>query len=93
VLADPEGNESSVIELDNFHLARGGGVGSITCDGTRKVGYFWGEALGWPLVWDEDEETAIRAPDGSGRFITGRHGLPKDRQEQASSRHRSGQVR
>src|SRR6266511_513022 len=43
--------------------------GSITCDGT-KVGYFWSEALGWPLVWDQDEETAIRAPDGSGPFIT-----------------------
>jgi len=28
------------------------------------------EALGWPLVWDQDEETAIRAPDGTGPFIT-----------------------
>ena len=44
-------------------------VGSITCDGTRTVGCFWSEVLGWPLVWDQDEETAIRA--GRDRpFIT-----------------------
>ena len=36
----------------------------------REVGCFWSEALGWPLVWDQDEETAIRAPDGTGPFIT-----------------------
>ena len=35
-----------------------------------EVGYFWSAALGWPLVWDQDEETAIRAPDGTGPFIT-----------------------
>ena len=44
--------------------------GSITCDGTREVGYFWSAALAWPLVWDQDEETAIRAPDGTGPLIT-----------------------
>ena len=70
VLADPEGNEFCVIEPDNSFLADCGRFGSITCDGTREVGYFWSEALGWPLVWDQDEETAIRAPDGTGPFIT-----------------------
>lgn len=70
VLADPEGNEFCVIEPENSFLAGTGRLGSITCDGTRKVGYFWSEALGWPLVWDEDEETAIRAPDGTGPFVT-----------------------
>jgi Glyoxalase-like domain len=70
VLADPEGNEFCVIEPDNSFLADCGRLGSITCDGSREVGYFWSEALGWPLVWDQDEETAIRAPDGSGPFIT-----------------------
>ena len=70
VLADPEGNEFCVIEPDNSFLADCGRFGSITCDGTRKVGYFWSKALGWPLVWDQDEETAIRAPDGTGPFIT-----------------------
>ena len=70
VLADPEGNEFCVIEPENTFLATCGRLGSITCDGSRAVGYFWSQALGWPLVWDQDEETAIRAPDGTGPFIT-----------------------
>src|SRR5947207_1288989 len=70
VLADPEGNELCIIEPGNNFLAGCGRLGSITCDGTRAVGYFWSEALGWPLVWDQDEETAIRAPDGTGPLIT-----------------------
>ena len=70
VLADPEGNELCIIEPGNSFLAGCGRFGSITCDGTRAVGYFWSEALGWPLVWDQDEETAIRAPDGTGPLIT-----------------------
>jgi catechol 2,3-dioxygenase-like lactoylglutathione lyase family enzyme len=70
VLADPEGNEFCVVQPGNF-VADGGFVGSITCDASGPaVGYFWSEALGWPLVWDQDEETAIRAPDGTGQFIT-----------------------
>ena len=70
VLADPEGNEFCVIEPGNSFLAGCGRLGAISCDGSREVGYFWSEALGWPLVWDQDEETAIRAPDGTGPFIT-----------------------
>jgi predicted enzyme related to lactoylglutathione lyase len=70
VLADPEGNEFCVIEPGNSFLANCGRLGAINCDGTRKVGYFWSEALGWPLVWDQNEETAIRAPDGTGPLIT-----------------------
>ncbi|MBV9253540.1 MAG: VOC family protein, partial [Actinobacteria bacterium] len=70
VLADPEGNEFCVIEPLNSFLATCGRLGSITCDGSPAVGYFWSEALGWPLLWDQDEETAIRAPDGTGPFIT-----------------------
>ncbi|MDQ1374501.1 MAG: hypothetical protein QOJ09_1839 [Actinomycetota bacterium] len=70
VLADPEGNEFCIIEPENSFLADCGRLGSITCDGSRAVGYFWSETLGWPLVWDQDDETAIRAPDGTGPFIT-----------------------
>jgi catechol 2,3-dioxygenase-like lactoylglutathione lyase family enzyme len=70
VLADPEGNEFCIIEPENNFLAGCGRLGSITCDGTREVGYFWSSALGWPLVWDQDDETAVRAPDGTGPFIT-----------------------
>jgi len=75
VLADPEGNEFCVIEPDNTFLAGRGRLGSITCDGTPEVGHFWSDALGWPVVWDQDEETAIRAPDGTGPFITWGHPL------------------
>ena len=70
VLADPEGNELCIIEPGNSFLAGCGRLGSITCDGSREVGRFWSAALGWPLVWDQDEETAVRAPDGTGPFIT-----------------------
>jgi predicted enzyme related to lactoylglutathione lyase len=70
VLADPEGNEFCLIEPTNKFLAGCERLGSITCDGPPQVGYFWSEALGWPLVWDQDGETAIRSPDRSGPFIT-----------------------
>jgi predicted enzyme related to lactoylglutathione lyase len=70
VLADPEGNEFCVIEPENNFLAGCGRLGAINCDGTPGVGAFWSAALGWPLVWDQDEETAIRAPGGTGPFIT-----------------------
>ncbi len=70
VLADPEGNEFCVIEPGNSFVDDSGRLGSITCDGSQQVGYFWSEVLGWPLVWDQDEETAIRAPLGTGPFIT-----------------------
>ncbi|MCW2834899.1 MAG: hypothetical protein JWN68_2852 [Nocardioides sp.] len=64
VLSVPEGNEFCVIEQGNTFLADTGVIGGINCDGTQAVGYFWSEALGWPLVWDENEETAIQAPAG-----------------------------
>jgi Glyoxalase-like domain len=70
VLADPEGNEFCIIEPGNSFLSDCGRLGALACDGSRAVGLFWSNALGWPLVWDQDEETAIRAPDGTGPFIT-----------------------
>jgi predicted enzyme related to lactoylglutathione lyase len=70
VLADPEGNEFCILAPDNKFLAGCGRLGAINCDGTCETGYFWSETLGWPLVWDQDEETAIRAPDGTGPLIT-----------------------
>lgn len=70
VLADPEGNEFCLIGPDNNFLAGCPRLGSITCDGTQAVGYFWRDALGWPLSWDQDEETAIRPPDRAGPMIT-----------------------
>ena len=70
VLADPEGNEFCVIEPYNRFLASCPRLGAVNCDGTRALGYFFREALGWPLVWDQDEETAIQAPDETGPKIT-----------------------
>ncbi|HEY5727964.1 MAG TPA: VOC family protein [Acidimicrobiia bacterium] len=70
VLADPEGNEFCVIEPTNRFLAGCPRIGAVNCDGTRETGYFWSAVLGWPLVWDQDDETAIRAPDLTGPKIT-----------------------
>ncbi|KAA1399398.1 VOC family protein [Aeromicrobium ginsengisoli] len=71
VLADPEGNEFCVIPAGNNFLADTAFIGAINCDGTQAVGYFWSEALGWPLVWDQDEETAIQAPEGGSKMSWG----------------------
>ncbi|MEU6634745.1 VOC family protein [Streptomyces rochei] len=71
VLADPEGNEFCVLEPGNGFLAGCGLLGALACDGTRAVGRFWSRALGWPLVWDQDEETAIQSPDGGTKITWG----------------------
>ena len=71
VLADPEGNEFCVIEPDNNFLADCGFLGELACDGSQEVGYFWSEALGWPLVWDQDQETAIQSPSGGTKIAWG----------------------
>jgi len=71
VLADPEGNEFCVIEPGNSFLAGCGFIGAVACDGSQQVGYFWSEALGWPLVWDQDQETAIRSSHGGPKVTWG----------------------
>ncbi|KZB80661.1 VOC family protein [Amycolatopsis regifaucium] len=71
VLADPEGNEFCVIEPGNDFLAGCGFVGALACDGSQEVGYFWSKALDWPLVWDRDQETAIRSPRGGPKITWG----------------------
>ncbi len=71
VLADPEGNEFCVIEPGNRFLAGCGPVGALACDGAREVGLFWAGALGWPLVWDQGEETAVQSPRGGPKFTWG----------------------
>ena len=71
VLADPEGNEFCVIEPGNNFLADCGFIGALSCDGSQEVGYFWSKALGWPLVWDQDQETAIRSPRGGPKVTWG----------------------
>jgi predicted enzyme related to lactoylglutathione lyase len=76
VMADPEGNEFCVIEAGNRFLAECGFVGALACDGSQEVGYFWRDALGWPLVWDQDQETAIRSPYGGPKITWGGPPLP-----------------
>ena len=71
VLADPEGNEFCVIEPGNSFLAGCGLLGELACDGTREVGLFWAQALGWPLVWDQNQETAIQSPHGGTKVAWG----------------------
>ena len=71
VLADPEGNELCVIEPGNSFLAGCGFLGELACDGSQEVGHFWSRALGWPLVWDQDQETAIQSPKGGTKIAWG----------------------
>ncbi|WP_374454431.1 VOC family protein [Nocardioides sp.] len=71
VLADPDGNEFCVIEAGNGWLAGTGFLGELAADGTREVGVFWSEALGWPLVHDEAGETAIQPPSGGVKIAWG----------------------
>ena len=71
VLADPEGNEFCVVEPGNNFLADCPFIGALSCDGSQEVGYFWSEALGWPLAWDQDEEIAIRSPHGGPKISWG----------------------
>jgi hypothetical protein len=68
VLSDPGGNELCVIEPGNNFLAGTGCLGEVTCDGSRRVGTFWSDALGWPLVWDHNEQTAIQSPVGGTKI-------------------------
>lgn len=68
VMADVVGDEFCVIEDGNSYLAECGPLGEVTCEGTRAVGLFWGAALGWPLVWEEGEETAIQSPLGGTKI-------------------------
>ena len=71
VLGDPEDNELCVIGPGNKFLTGCGFLGEVACDGTREVGLFWSDALEWPLVWDQDEETAVQSPRGGTKVSWG----------------------
>lgn len=71
VLADPAGNHFCVIEAGNRFLAGCGFLAEVACDGTRDVGLFWSAALAWPLVWDENQETAVQSPLGGTKVAWG----------------------
>ena len=88
VLADPEGNEFCVIEPGNASWPAAGSW-RAACDGTRAVGDFWSEAMGWPLVWDQDEETAIQSPQGGTKISWGSARGAEDREGPAALRPRA----
>ncbi|NGN91455.1 VOC family protein [Nocardioides sp. KC13] len=71
VLGDPEGNELCVIPAGNGWLAGTEFLGEVAADGSRETGVFWSAALGWPLVWDQDGETAVATPSGSAKVAWG----------------------
>ena len=71
VVGDPEGNLMCVIEPGNGFLAGCGLLAEVACDGSRDVGVFWSEALGWPLNWDQDDETSIQSPAGGTKVSWG----------------------
>lgn len=75
-LQDPEGNEFCVIEPINNFLKDTARIGAYSSDGSQAEGYFWSSALDWPLVWDQDEETAIQSRDGGSKISWG--GPPLD---------------
>lgn len=68
VMADPGDGELCVIEPGNQYLQGTGFLGEVTCDGSREVGLFWHEALGWPLVLDENGQTAVQSPLGGTKI-------------------------
>ena len=87
VLCDPEGYAFCVIQPGNAFLAGCGHLGELSCDGTRDVGVFWSKVLGWPLVWDRNEETAVQSPQGGtkvswgGEPVGSRRGADRQRLE------------
>ena len=85
VMSDPGGNEFCVIGPGNNFLAGCGFLGEVSCEGSRDVGLFWRDALVWPLVWDQNEETAVQSPRGGTKVSWGgRHRSPSkdDRKRQ-----------
>ena len=68
VMADPGGGELCVIEARIRYPQGTGFLGEVTCDGSPEVGRFWHAALGWPLVLDQDGQTAVQSPHGGTKI-------------------------
>lgn len=63
-------------------------LGEVTCDGTRDVGLFWRDVLGWPLVWDENEQTAVQSPLGGTKISWDSWGRPPVERKAGRNRQR-----
>jgi len=84
VMADPEGNEFCVVVRGEF-LATTGLLGGIVFEPAGPtVGRFWSEATGWPVVYDQDGELAVRHPSGQGPFLT--FGPPDSEEKRSKNR-------
>ena len=59
----PEGNEFCIIEPVRTGLPAADS-GESTRRRFTEVGYFWSEALGWPLVRDQDRRPRSALPRG-----------------------------
>jgi hypothetical protein len=70
-MADVVADEFCVIEDGNGYLTGCGPLGEVTIAGSREVGRFWSEALGWPLVWEVGDERVIQSPLGGTKVAWG----------------------
>jgi predicted enzyme related to lactoylglutathione lyase len=87
VMADPEGNEFCV-EPESVFASETGPVGAIAYDALDpgRLGRFWSEASGWPIVDQGDWGVALRAPSGTGPFITFGGGIERTAAKSAKNR-------
>jgi hypothetical protein len=70
VLEDVEGNEFCIVVRGEF-LADTGFLGAVVFEPAYPAtGQFWAHALGWPVVYEEGGDVAIRDRDRRGPFIT-----------------------
>lgn len=76
VLGDPEDNEFCVIPAGNAFLANTARIGALAGEGLPATGYFRSALLGWPMVWDQDDETAIQSPLGGMKITWGGPPVP-----------------
>lgn len=81
-MADPVGEGFCVIEDGNHYLDGCGPLGEVTCAGTSRVGRFWSEVLGYPIVWDQNEEIAVQSARGGTKLAWS--GVPPTAAQRAS---------
>ncbi len=91
VLADPRATSSASSCAVNSWRRRVCSAPSCSSPPARPSAGSGVRRPGWPIVYDQDGDTAIRDPDGRGPFVTfgssERHG--QDRQEPPSFRRRA----
>ncbi|RPF30984.1 VOC family protein [Streptomyces sp. TLI_185] len=70
VLADPEGNEFSVLEpLDTYRDTGPIAAVVVDCADPRAMARFWAEVLDWTLHEVSDDHASLRSAEGVGPFL------------------------